>query len=77
MEGEHINNALKIQYEDIVNYLKYLDNNNYEMIFPTLKTFVQRKDKFIEKINITSCNTTVVNITNNCNFLIHNFFAEL
>lgn len=29
----------------------YLDNNNYEMIFPTLKTFVQRKDKFIEKIN--------------------------
>lgn len=36
-EKKHISSALKIKYEDINNYLKYLDDNNYKVTSITRK----------------------------------------
>ena len=37
MEKKHINDALNIKYDDINDYLKYLDDNNYEVSSITRK----------------------------------------
>lgn len=52
MEEKHISSALKIKYEDIIDYLKYLDDNNYAVPSISRKIVsIKSFHKYLSEVN--------------------------